>query len=101
MQQNMHRQQAGMGGMQGQMGFGSQGSLQQMGGQGSMSPQTFGALSNPGGMNQIPAYARPYAQQMMGNQNFSQMSIGRPNTDSGPAPALSLDQQYQNYLGSM
>ena len=60
MQQNMHRQQAGMGGMQGQMGFGSQGSLQQMGGQGSMSPQTFGALSNPGGMDQIPAYARAY-----------------------------------------
>ena len=80
---------------------GGQGSLRQMGGQGSMSPQTFGALSNPGGMGQIPAYARPYAQQMMGNQNFSQMSIGRPNTDSGPAPALSLDQQYQNYLGSM
>jgi hypothetical protein len=33
-------------------------------GQSSMSPQTFGALSNPGqmgGMNQIPAYARSYA----------------------------------------
>jgi hypothetical protein len=47
--------------MQGATGAGSQSV-----GQSSMSPQTFGALSNPGGMNQIPAYARPYAQSMRG-----------------------------------
>jgi hypothetical protein len=90
-----------MGGMQGQM-------PQQMQTQGGMQGQAFGALSQPGRMGgfggqgslqQMPNQNIPeYAQQLMGDIN--QMSIGRPNTDFGPAPALTLDQQYQNYLRS-
>jgi hypothetical protein len=85
MQVGMPRQgvmsQAGMQGQMGMGGFGGQRPLQQMPNQ------------------NIPEYARPYAQQLMGGMN--QMSIGRPNTDFGPAPALTQEQQYQNYLSGM
>jgi hypothetical protein len=99
-------QPSGMGGMQGQMGM--------QGGMGNINmPSTLQTEQGAGSMlgfggqrplqqmpNQnIPEYARPYAQQLMGGMN--QMSIGRPNTDFGPAPALTQEQQYQNYLSGM
>ena len=48
-------------------------------GQSLMSPQTLGALSNPGqmgGMNQIPAYARSYAQNQMGSLPTQSQMMG-------------------------
>jgi hypothetical protein len=91
-------QQSQMGGQQMMAQAGMQGQM----GMGGMRPQ----LSNEERQLRMthPAYQglpAPKNNGGFGMGGMNQMSIGRPNTDFGPAPALTQEQQYQNYLSGM
>jgi hypothetical protein len=71
-------------------------------GQSSMSPQTFGALSNPGqmgGMNQIPAYARSYAQNQMGSLPTQSQMMGTQAPQGGSMTADEFTSMMQSKYG--